>query len=341
MAGAAVAADLDKGDKRVLVAVDPHLDEPLGLAGGVALAPERTARARPVMDHAGRRASPGAPPRSYGRPSARRRARRRPSRRSPGRPRRISAGRRTLFRSGAVASWIRSWSARAAQQIDEAGLLVRIVAENAGELRRDGRDAVLAHAAHRHAGVLGLDHHRDPARGERILDRLAICADNASWVCRRRANMSTMRASFERPTTPRAGNSRYGPCRRTARYGARNAKRTRCRAPSRDRCSRTPHETRATAFRRRSRDSRRTVPHTPSPPGAACRRALRDPDRRLPRRSSVRTAASASSRLGFAGFGRADSAFNFTSSSISVPRQQLARLGPDFEASISASRAPI
>ena len=43
MAGAAVAAHLNKGDERVLIAVDPHFDEALGLAGGVAFAPERPA----------------------------------------------------------------------------------------------------------------------------------------------------------------------------------------------------------------------------------------------------------------------------------------------------------
>ena len=53
VAGAAVAADLDEGEKGVLIAVDPQLDEPLGLAGGVALPPQRAARAGPVVDDAG------------------------------------------------------------------------------------------------------------------------------------------------------------------------------------------------------------------------------------------------------------------------------------------------
>src|SRR5262245_1535914 len=51
-----------------------------------------------------------------------------------------------------------------AQQSDEANLVVRVVAEAAGEVRRDGRGARLLHPAHRHAHVLGLEHHRHAAR---------------------------------------------------------------------------------------------------------------------------------------------------------------------------------
>ena len=53
MTGAAVAGDGDERQKGVLVAVDPHFDQGLGLARGVALAPQRPARARPVMDDSG------------------------------------------------------------------------------------------------------------------------------------------------------------------------------------------------------------------------------------------------------------------------------------------------
>ena len=43
MAGAAVAAYVDESQKGVLVAVDPHFDQRLGLAGCVSLAPQRAA----------------------------------------------------------------------------------------------------------------------------------------------------------------------------------------------------------------------------------------------------------------------------------------------------------
>src|ERR1043166_130127 len=48
-----------------------------------------------------------------------------------------------------------------AHQRDEAHLLLRIVAEQAGELGGDGERARLLDAAHRHAGVLGLEHDGD------------------------------------------------------------------------------------------------------------------------------------------------------------------------------------
>jgi NifU-like protein involved in Fe-S cluster formation len=61
MAGAAVAGDGYEREKRVLIAVDSHFDERLGLARRVALAPQAPARARPVMDDSGqeRRAQSG------------------------------------------------------------------------------------------------------------------------------------------------------------------------------------------------------------------------------------------------------------------------------------------
>ena len=66
---------------------------------------------------------------------------------------------------------VKAISARPAHQRDEAHLLLRIVAEQAGELRGDGERAGLLHAAHRHAGVLGLDHHGDAARLQDLVDR--------------------------------------------------------------------------------------------------------------------------------------------------------------------------
>src|SRR5277367_2476512 len=51
---------------------------------------------------------------------------------------------------------------RPTHQRQKALPLVR-VAEDTGELRRHRRRAVLLDAAHRHAAVLGLDHHGDPA----------------------------------------------------------------------------------------------------------------------------------------------------------------------------------
>src|SRR5208337_1478733 len=54
VAGAAVAAHLNKSQKCVLVAVDAHFDQRLGLAGRVPFAPKRAARARPIMEDAGR-----------------------------------------------------------------------------------------------------------------------------------------------------------------------------------------------------------------------------------------------------------------------------------------------
>src|SRR5262247_3200072 len=57
-----------------------------------------------------------------------------------------------------------------AHQRDEADLLGGIVAERAEELRRDGERPWLLHAAHRHAGVLRLHQHRDPAGFENLVD---------------------------------------------------------------------------------------------------------------------------------------------------------------------------
>src|SRR5262245_55729329 len=54
---------------------------------------------------------------------------------------------------------------------DETDLVVRIVAEAAGELRGDGRGARLLDPAHGHAHMLGFEHHRDAARRQDLLDR--------------------------------------------------------------------------------------------------------------------------------------------------------------------------
>src|SRR5829696_7426202 len=53
MAAAAVAADPDLEPKGVLVAVDAHLDDGLGLAAGGALAPQLAPQARPIPRLAG------------------------------------------------------------------------------------------------------------------------------------------------------------------------------------------------------------------------------------------------------------------------------------------------
>src|SRR5690349_17648047 len=53
VAAAAIAADLDAQQKRVLVAVDPDLDDALDLPGRLALMPEGLARAGPVPGLAG------------------------------------------------------------------------------------------------------------------------------------------------------------------------------------------------------------------------------------------------------------------------------------------------
>ena len=53
MASAAVAAGFDRQKQGVLVAIGPDFRDFLNLARRVALAPERLARARPIMRHAG------------------------------------------------------------------------------------------------------------------------------------------------------------------------------------------------------------------------------------------------------------------------------------------------
>src|SRR5580704_11857933 len=58
MASPAVAADGDESEKGVLVAIDAHFDQRLGLAGCVSLAPQSAARARPIMDGARRQRLP-------------------------------------------------------------------------------------------------------------------------------------------------------------------------------------------------------------------------------------------------------------------------------------------
>src|ERR1700685_363590 len=58
----------------------------------------------------------------------------------------------------------------AAHQRHEPHLVFRAVAERAEKPRGHGRDARLADAANRHAGVLGLDQHGDAVRLEHIVD---------------------------------------------------------------------------------------------------------------------------------------------------------------------------
>src|SRR5688500_5802632 len=59
----------------------------------------------------------------------------------------------------------------AAHGRQETKLLVRIVADRAAELGGHRQRAGLFDAAQRHAGVLGLDHHRDAARLEDFFHR--------------------------------------------------------------------------------------------------------------------------------------------------------------------------
>src|SRR5260221_5474978 len=53
----------------------------------------------------------------------------------------------------------------------ETGLLRRIVAEHAGEAAGERHRAMLGDAAHRHAGMLRLDHHCNAARLKNFVDR--------------------------------------------------------------------------------------------------------------------------------------------------------------------------
>src|SRR5580698_8844432 len=53
----------------------------------------------------------------------------------------------------------------------ETRLLRRIVAEHAGEAAGERQRAMLGDAAHRHAGMLGLDHHCNATRLENLVDR--------------------------------------------------------------------------------------------------------------------------------------------------------------------------
>ena len=65
----------------------------------------------------------------------------------------------------------RGLALRPTQHGQETDLLVGIVAECAGEMRRRRHRAGLLHPAQRHAHVLGLDHHRNAARFEDFVDR--------------------------------------------------------------------------------------------------------------------------------------------------------------------------
>src|ERR1035438_1554151 len=55
---------------------------------------------------------------------------------------------------------------------EETNLLIGILAEDSGKLRRHGRDAVFLHAAHRHAHMLGLQHDGDATRMQGRIDRM-------------------------------------------------------------------------------------------------------------------------------------------------------------------------
>src|SRR5438046_6303106 len=71
----------------------------------------------------------------------------------------------------ATESLARAQALSRAHHGDEADLLVRIVAEAAGELRGDRRRTRLFHAAQRHAHVLGFEHHGDAVGLEDLIDR--------------------------------------------------------------------------------------------------------------------------------------------------------------------------
>ena len=236
MAAAAVAADADLEPDGVLVAVDAHLDDALDLAAGGALAPQ-LARASATSTRPRRwRACGRGPRRSCGRPSGPRRSRRRSSTQvmSPSAPKRgvrtapssSSAARagggkggRSVMRGhpkrkapgagGRALHQARSGRAvkpcRSRDQRQEADLLGRIVLEEAGELGRQGRGALLLHAAHRHAQMLGLEHHGDAARLQDLVDRLGDLRRHGLLGLQAAGKASTRRASFDRPTTPPDG----------------------------------------------------------------------------------------------------------------------------------------
>ena len=51
----------------------------------------------------------------------------------------------------------------------------------------------------------GLDDHRDSGGAGHFLDRFGDLTGEFSWICRRRAYMSTMRATLDRPSTRPVG----------------------------------------------------------------------------------------------------------------------------------------
>lgn len=59
----------------------------------------------------------------------------------------------------------------ATYHVEKTGLFLGIVLKHAGKARRQGLCARLGDAAHRHAGVFGFHHHRDPAWLENGVDR--------------------------------------------------------------------------------------------------------------------------------------------------------------------------
>jgi hypothetical protein len=68
--------------------------------------------------------------------------------------------------------------APALDQLDELGARHRAVAEGAEHVGGDGLRVLLLHPPHQHAEMHGLDHDADPARGERVVDRLRdLCGE--------------------------------------------------------------------------------------------------------------------------------------------------------------------
>src|SRR5688572_17546016 len=83
---------------------------------------------------------------------------------------RTADGRLVAGRSFSTPGAWRKYSAEPAHHAEEAGLLGRVVAEDARKLRRDRAGALLLDAAHGHAHVLGFDDDRDAARLQHIID---------------------------------------------------------------------------------------------------------------------------------------------------------------------------
>jgi len=237
MAGAAVAPDLDPRQQSVLVAIDAQFDKRLHLSRRVALAPQSPARARPIMHDPARQRLVQRFPIHMGehqhlaRAFVDRHAGDEPIRRKPRRERR-ALFKAFLSEDASSISMVRLLGCE--HKGEETNLLIGILAEDSGKLRRHGRDAVFLHAAHRHAHMLGLQHNGDAARMQGRIDRMDDLrkssppgsAGGAESVDDARQLGKTDDAAVRIIADMR-------PCRRTAPYGARNAKRTECREPRR------------------------------------------------------------------------------------------------------------